>query len=1255
MATFVNTGVANMDSFVGKTGGDTYTNNGGTITIDGHTRYDLNGGTSATIGTFTNSATSGGTTKIRADETRLLAYNTGSGNVPAIGTTISQGSASGKLLAVYSALNVAPTAAGAAVPSSGYILVKQWNSVAYSTGALTGIGANVIADPVFGGTGRDGWIEVVFDEAKNMTVNRLNNPNDDIAIGADFYIGITDGTRATQYQIPSNGSSQWIAGVEVETAPGSNVYEWWACTSSTAILYNIRGTGAASKHVFLDPATATFRFGHDGTNSTGGACPVSGCKVRMPNIILTNAPVATRTVNSFPASSSRYYIYPLGAGRFRLNNVSSTLRVNVLSTAYEIMLKDSTFCGPMNITSPATPIEIDNCCIGTPIDDTAGANHPLTLTSFAVGGDVTDSVISVGNHAASARTVMNFSAVTGVNFENVQFTGTGMSAAGIVLGTNLTNDITMTDCSFTSGYLNFSQTAGITITDTTEASMTPGDPYEASANVNYINLSNKCSDFFFDDWAFPHDECLGKGSFIAYTGSCTGLKFRNMGDYNNMVNAQGPIRTATYSRSGTVATWTLASHGYRVGDYLFIYDSATSNVTGFRQVATVPTSNTFTTTATNSGGTTGSAEIYRTTCSTVISSGANTDGAEHNNIFVEGAYNNSVTTTSTASRLEYYNVGTNTPVPASFTASDIIARGVSTYVNSPSASSAQYGHSFHDGSSLPLNANVGGGYSWTRSGTTMTIALPDHKFDGTSAVVRLMNCSDTSTESDQWEALTSIDKDTVTAVVSSAGATLGTIDVRMSTDILTLYMNEQSDTVSRYTILSGNPAFTGSGTISMPTVGDKIVWEQSTPLINYTAFNELPIRTNLQDTMAQLGCFLYTYDIAVDDGAFGGTEKVLMHMLSGGTAASGQPIITGISDTSLLVPGMHIWATGIPYGTKILSVDSSTQITLDTNLTATLAGVLMFSELPGETFTDNFKLKIYIETLATNALACSYVNIHLDSDATSRANLYPVTVETVDITVTGIAAGYRIQVYNVTQAVEIDNDVTTGSTYSYVVTTEADDSDIIRIRLAKADKIELQQSGVFSSASGVTILAEPEDDDVWTAYGVDGSALTAYAWDSANEEIEINETGTTWSQKDLYAWYKYFITTATGIDEVFGLIEAKDAGNIELGDVKLDNLDSNSLAPEDEIRVYRSDDTWIVINPTTGGGDLGVYSTGTIYVKNINTATNVITGDIADVPTVSEIVDGVLDEAVSGHQTSGSVGRVLKDSGDNAENAFVTN
>jgi len=1250
MATFVNVGNVNLDSFASPTGGDTYTNNGGTITIDGHTDFDKNRSAGATIGTFTNSATLGGTVKIRGNATRLLAYNTGSGVVPAIGTTISQGSASGILVAVYNAsnaagLNVAPTAAAAAMPATGYILVKQWNSVAYTSGALTGISASVITDPDFGGYGRDGWVEVRFDEAKNMTINRLNNQSDDITLGAGMYIGITTGTRSTTYQIPSNGHAQYIAGVEVETSPGSGVYEWYATTSSAMTSYNIRTTGEASKHCYLDPATAKIRFGHDGTNSTGGQCPASGCKVRIRNIIMQNAAVASRTQNSFPAVGSRYYIYPLGAGRYRFNDVSSALRVNVIQTAYEVYLRNSSFCAPLSITSNATPFDIDNICIGTPVDDTATANIPFSLLTSTVGGSFTNSVVSAGNNAASNRNIFTLSNSVDCTIDNVRITGTGMPITPIAFYTNICDRITVTNCSFTSGTISFAQSSFVSVTDSTEVAMTPGDPYENASNLNFITMNNKCSDIFLDNWTFPHSECLSKGIFVYSTASCSNVKVRNMGTYGSMVSAQGSVRTATFNRVGTVATWTDTAHGYRSGDYVYISDTLTNNVSGFKAV-TVTDANHFTTVALNSGAASGSGELYRTFCSTVVSFGASGYNHEYNNIFVTGAYSNSIATTASASLAKFYNVGTNVPSTPSFAASDLVARGVSTFVSSPGATSAQYGHTFHDGSQLDLAANTGN-FAFTKSSSTMTIPITAHKFDGSNPVVRIMSCSDPAVKADAWTAVNAIDKDTFTLTVSASGATSGTVDVRAATDVLSIYMNEQSDITSLYTILAGTPAFTGAGTLSMTNVGDKIVFEVPDFLINYTGFSRLPIRTTLSETITTLGAFLFTYDIAKDGGAYTGTPKTLLRVLSGGTGGTGSAVITGLSSTANLSAGMYVWGNGIAYGTKILTVDSSTQITLDTTPVNTLSSVIMFGQLPGETFTSTFKLKVYIETLSANTNALTYVNVHLKSDATSRAQVYPPSVELLnqEVRLGGLQANYRVYIKDETSNTVLVNELATGTSFTWTDPAAYVANRQIRLRISyvDGDQAIVFTDRIIGTADNtdtgriVGYTLTPEDDPVYNANAIDGTAVTTVVFDEGANRIELDgstqvidgETVSVNDVKDIYAAQVAWLYTEDGIAGYGQRIRAVDQANYIGTSTKFKNVSTHpGYIDGGWVRNSTSDNAMTLIDFTV----TYPISFGPPHVVNNSITTPVVTGDVGDiiaaVPTASDNALAVAAELV---------------------------
>lgn len=62
-----------------------------------------------------------------------------------------------------------------------------------------------------------------------------------------------------------------------------------------------------------------------------------------------------------------------------------------------------------------------------------------------------------------------------------------------------------------------------------------------------------------------------------------------------------------------------------------------------------------------------------------------------------------------------------------------------------------------------------------------------------------------------------------------------------------------------------------------------------------------------------------------------------------GARTSGSPVITGLSQTNDLTPGQPLSGTGIPAGARILTIDSSTQVTISANATATASTALTFS------------------------------------------------------------------------------------------------------------------------------------------------------------------------------------------------------------------------------------------------------------------------------------------------------------------------
>lgn len=88
MTAFTISANANIDSLTPKTGDDTYTINGATLTIDQHSRYGQNNNTSATMSSVSPSAILGGSVAIEGRYSRLIPFDNASGTVPAYNTAI---------------------------------------------------------------------------------------------------------------------------------------------------------------------------------------------------------------------------------------------------------------------------------------------------------------------------------------------------------------------------------------------------------------------------------------------------------------------------------------------------------------------------------------------------------------------------------------------------------------------------------------------------------------------------------------------------------------------------------------------------------------------------------------------------------------------------------------------------------------------------------------------------------------------------------------------------------------------------------------------------------------------------------------------------------------------------------------------------------------------------------------------------------------------------------------------------------------
>jgi len=267
------------------------------------------------------------------------------------------------------------------------------------------------------------------------------------------------------------------------------------------------------------------------------------------------------------------------------------------------------------------------------------------------------------------------------------------------------------------------------------------------------------------------------------------------------------------------------------------------------------------------------------------------------------------------------------------------------------------------------------------------------------------------------------------------------------------------------------------------------------------------------------------------------------------------------------------------------------------------------------------------------------------------------------VTISGATAGSRIQIYDLTSATELYNGTPTfPHTWTDASPYAADREIRLRVALvgaSTAKKFISTTIGTSTSATpALSYLVTQEDDTVYASNGVDGSTVTDVVKNSGTDRIEINKASGTITAASLYAYEMYYLFTSTGIAADPQVITAVDTANYFVGSsYKFKNV---TTGPNVALTItggwLRDSSTGLSITTvdTTGytlynaPDHVVAYATGSgVTAGDITAIAAAVDSELADdfaaVPTVAEIADGVLDEALSGHTTAGTVGKAIAD------------
>jgi hypothetical protein len=395
--------------------------------------------------------------------------------------------------------------------------------------------------------------------------------------------------------------------------------------------------------------------------------------------------------------------------------------------------------------------------------------------------------------------------------------------------------------------------------------------------------------------------------------------------------------------------------------------------------------------------------------------------------------------------------------------------------------------------------------------------------------------------------------------------------------------------------------------------------------------------------------------------------------------------ITGISIDTI--------AEVITISSDVSSNDLYTYIQYWSQLTSNLSHEVPLTSIDGNSFTIIEGWELLLNSTITDSLTITgvvrleavgdydltnitFVNTGVDINVTAVSGVVNINVNdfgglityttagavvniiypTLTGNITGIVAGSRLQIYNVTTGTEIVNTINSTTSYSENY-TEGDNystGDVVRIRLTYQNgttaKKELSQNTI--AGSGWAVLVEQVDDPVYVSFAVDGSAITTFTADYVDDDVDI-VLGSNFYLSNFYAWWVYNLTTEDGLREFFGGITATDEANFlihnSLVNIHLDNETAVNLHQLDNRRIYREDGVYPVKVPVDGGGGIDVVWRSKILIAEtgVSGLTPSESLQLLAIPTATVLTTDTrldnLDTTVSSRTTAAQVATALTD------------
>lgn len=459
-----------------------------------------------------------------------IPFDASSGNVPALGTqgtddvTVSGGNV-GEFLGVYTALGTVRVVPGNAMPVTGFVKLRRKTGTINDNDVLTFTGgATATVNSATGG--QRGWLE--FHMASNGNFQAENGIQTTyqgvVNFNGDWFeLGTATGVAGMTLQ---HYAGDYCPAVQIETASGSGVYEWYCAVDSTTNM----DTG---HRIFTCGSTGLITFG----GSTWGKLPPSGAKIQVPNICMRSAYSNASQLTTAVAPRERPHFR--GGGPFTMNKAIFAGHAGrpEKQAFYATYINSAILDGVSNAEGAATITEqliLSNCGIGV-----FNTTSPGVFIRESSSVSISNCTFYRGTRSA-ALSINNCKNITLSN--NLYVYAANAPSVALNYCSNITANNEMLIGSAANAFsLSLTACSNFTYTNTKISSrLHPTLPSLAAGNSSAINLT-ACSDGVFIGMDYvPGYPYWPLFDFVTMSNNCTRVHFRDIGTPSAPFTAQGP-------------------------------------------------------------------------------------------------------------------------------------------------------------------------------------------------------------------------------------------------------------------------------------------------------------------------------------------------------------------------------------------------------------------------------------------------------------------------------------------------------------------------------------------------------------------------------------------------------------------------------------------------------------------------------------------------------------------------------------------